>query len=173
MKNEESTVLGHPPTTPFPTTSQAPLHLKYTCGKHAVSNSASLYTLFYSVIYNSVHRGLKFFVFFLVSEAPWRCRVVVVSTPQKCHVPSSALLLYLTDPVMFILCESMVLTAISAAIKSARPLLFSGPRASRPISFWGKDLYICRAGGNRNGLLNLIYNTAFSVKIRRGNSLLY
>ena len=30
------------------------LHLKYTCGKCAVSNSSSLYTLFYSVIYNSV-----------------------------------------------------------------------------------------------------------------------
>ena len=30
------------------------LHLKYTCGKRAVSNSSSLYTLFYSVIYNSV-----------------------------------------------------------------------------------------------------------------------
>ena len=30
------------------------LHLKYTCGKHAVPNSSSLYNLFYFVIYNSV-----------------------------------------------------------------------------------------------------------------------
>ena len=30
------------------------LYLKYTCGKRAVSNSSSLYALFYSVIYNSV-----------------------------------------------------------------------------------------------------------------------
>ena len=30
------------------------LHLKYTCGKRPVSNSSALYTLFYSVIYNSV-----------------------------------------------------------------------------------------------------------------------
>ena len=30
------------------------LHFKYTCVKRAVSNSSSLYTLFYSVIYNSV-----------------------------------------------------------------------------------------------------------------------
>ena len=30
------------------------LHLKYTCSKHAVSNSSFLYTLFYSVVYNSV-----------------------------------------------------------------------------------------------------------------------
>ena len=30
------------------------LHLKYTFGKRTVSNSTSLYTLFYSVIYNSV-----------------------------------------------------------------------------------------------------------------------
>ena len=30
------------------------LHLKYTCGKHTVSNLSSLYTLFYSVINNSV-----------------------------------------------------------------------------------------------------------------------
>ena len=30
------------------------LHLKYTCSKRAVSNLSSLYTLFFSVIYNSV-----------------------------------------------------------------------------------------------------------------------
>ena len=30
------------------------IRVKYTCGKRAVSNSSSLYTLFYSVIYNSV-----------------------------------------------------------------------------------------------------------------------
>ena len=70
MKNEESTAQGHPLTTPFPTPGRAwgmgvvvgcaravlthSLHLKYTCGKRAVSNSSSLYTLFYSVIYNSV-----------------------------------------------------------------------------------------------------------------------
>ena len=30
------------------------LHLKYTCSKRSVSNSSSLYSLFYSVIYNSV-----------------------------------------------------------------------------------------------------------------------
>ena len=81
MRNEESTALAHPPTTPFPTPGWAvgngggrrvrqgstsppnliltqSLHLKYTCGKRAVSNSSSFYTLFYSVIYNSVVRGL-------------------------------------------------------------------------------------------------------------------
>ena len=35
------------------------LHLKYTCGKCVVSNSSSLYTLFYSVIYNSVLDSLS------------------------------------------------------------------------------------------------------------------
>ena len=30
------------------------IRVKYTCGKRAVSNSSSLHTLFYSVIYNSV-----------------------------------------------------------------------------------------------------------------------
>ena len=34
------------------------LHLKYTWGKPAVSNSSSLYTLFYCVIYNSVDFGV-------------------------------------------------------------------------------------------------------------------
>ena len=32
------------------------LHLKNTCGKRALSNSSSLYTLFYFVIYSSVGR---------------------------------------------------------------------------------------------------------------------
>ena len=83
MKNEESTALAHPPTTPYsprlagggdrvvggcakaipvwPTYYRGrnailtqSLHLKYTCCKRTVSNSTSLYTLFYSVIYNSV-----------------------------------------------------------------------------------------------------------------------
>ena len=77
MKNEESTALAHPMTTPFPMklggreewgrSEGAPghygppnliltqsLHHKYTCSKRAVSNLSSLYTLFYSVIYNSV-----------------------------------------------------------------------------------------------------------------------
>ena len=48
MKNEESTA---PQLNTVLTQS---LHLKYTCGIRAVSNSSSLYTIFYSVIYNSV-----------------------------------------------------------------------------------------------------------------------
>ena len=34
------------------------LHLKYTCGKRAVSNASSLYSLFYSGIYNSVVKAI-------------------------------------------------------------------------------------------------------------------
>ena len=68
MKNEESTALAHPPTTPTAPGRYWPpnlilmksLHLKYTCGKRAVSNSSSLYTLFYSVIYNSVVRTKRY-----------------------------------------------------------------------------------------------------------------
>ena len=41
------------------------MHLKYTCGKRAVSNSSSLYTLFYSVIYNSVAKNKQLPVQFI------------------------------------------------------------------------------------------------------------
>ena len=65
MKNEENTALAHPPTTPIPHAQPGmengggrtqSLHLKYACSKRSVSNSSSLYTLFYSVIYNSVSK---------------------------------------------------------------------------------------------------------------------
>ena len=39
------------------------LHLKYTCGKRAVPYSASLYTVFRSVNYNSVHWTLSLYIF--------------------------------------------------------------------------------------------------------------
>ena len=67
MKIEESIALAPSPTTRMGWSEGAPgqyrppnlvltqsLHLKYTCGKRTVSDSSSLYTLFYSVIYNSV-----------------------------------------------------------------------------------------------------------------------
>ena len=45
------------PFTPLLHNVTQSLHLKYTCSKRAVSNSSSLYTLFYSVMFNSVVPG--------------------------------------------------------------------------------------------------------------------
>ena len=55
----------HPsPFTPLLHNLTHSLHLKYTCSKLAVSNSSSLYTLFYSVIYNSVVQ-----IYYAISQA--------------------------------------------------------------------------------------------------------
>ena len=60
------------------------LHLKYTCGKHAVYNLSSVFTLFHSVIYNSAVKP-KTFVAPAVLRILWKFHI---HTSHSVAIPS-------------------------------------------------------------------------------------